>query len=330
MNESAGSAIARLRAMSTSPHPPEPPRQNRAVDALMALATRRRHGSVVTPHLHGGSSIEKVEWEYARADSLWDALRGFFGPELLAGLDVLDAGCGWGGKAIRYAETAGLKSIVGFDLPGIFEPDVPAGYASARGLRNCTFTSGYAEQMPFEDERFDVVLMEDVLEHVADPPSVLAECRRVLRSGGKLVARLPSIRMLTAHHLDRAFVYPGAHYILPMRTWAAGLNHYLLSNTRGVRFEPFSEVVDTRYHRGVTRNLNGMDLADFRQMVATTDLEISALELVGYPASKFRARFGTAGGLLHATYERLRALPGLREPLSMSIILVAEKRSEVG
>src|SRR5947209_1680723 len=138
--------MARLRAMSTSPHPPEPPRRSVVVDAVMGLTARRRQSHVVTPHLHGGSMTDKVEWEYQRADSFWDALDGYCGPEVLVGKDVLDAGCGWGGKDVRYAKSAGLKTIVGFDLPGIFDPEAPASYARDRGVENCTFTTGYAEE----------------------------------------------------------------------------------------------------------------------------------------------------------------------------------------
>ena len=316
--------IARLQAMSTSPHAPEPPARSLAVEVIMRLVTRTGV-RLETPHLHGGTDAEKVEYEYRFADSFWEVLQGVAGPEALTGKRVLDVGCGWGGKDLQYAETLGLASIVGFDLPGIYKPEVTEAEARARGLDNCTFTTGYAEDMPFDDASFDVLIMEDVLEHVSDPVLTLRECARVLRAEGTIIARFPSLRMLVAHHMDRAVAYPGMQYLLPTRRWAAGLNHYLLTNRNGVRYEPFCEVVRTPYHKAVTRDLNGMDLAAFRSIVEGLPFRIQALELVGYTKDKFVNHFGRWGSPLHLAYKGARALPPLREPLSMSIVFAADK-----
>jgi len=50
---------------------------------------------------------------------------------------------------------------------------------------------GSADAIPSEDGSFDVVLCTQVLEHVPDPLLVLREFRRVLRSGGLLIATVP-------------------------------------------------------------------------------------------------------------------------------------------
>lgn len=184
---------------------------------------------------------------------LWEVLEGFADESVFEGKDVLDVGCGWGGKAIYLAETTSLAHITGFDLPGIFRPEVAVEFSRERGVEGrCRFTIGVAEEIPFADHQFDLVLMDDVLEHVADPAAVIAETGRVLKPGGTIVARFPSIKMLKAHHFDRALALPGLHYLMPMRAWAQGFNYFLLHNRAGVRFEPFSEVVSTRYRRAVT------------------------------------------------------------------------------
>jgi SAM-dependent methyltransferase len=46
--------------------------------------------------------------------------------------------------------------------------------------------------LPFPDCSFDVVVMGEVLEHIADDRQALAEARRVLRPGGMLVASVPA------------------------------------------------------------------------------------------------------------------------------------------
>jgi SAM-dependent methyltransferase len=48
-----------------------------------------------------------------------------------------------------------------------------------------------AHAIPVDDGHFDAVLMSEVLEHLEDPVSSLAEARRVLKPGGRLVATMP-------------------------------------------------------------------------------------------------------------------------------------------
>lgn len=47
--------------------------------------------------------------------------------------------------------------------------------------------------LPYADDKFDVVVHSDTLEHVRDPIHALAECRRVLRQGGALCFTVPVV-----------------------------------------------------------------------------------------------------------------------------------------
>ncbi len=317
--------IAALRAMAQGPQDPEPPRKSRVVDLLMSVSALRKGGRPYSPHHQPeAEDEEKVRWEFQDADALWRMAGDRVHPDLLTGKNVLDVGCGWGGKAITFAKEFKPARVVGFDLPGVFDPAVPEVMAERLGVSNCEFTVGRAERMPFEDHVFDVALIDDVLEHVEDPATVLKECRRVIRPGGTVIAKLPSIRMVGAHHFDRCLRVPGLHYVMPMRTWAAGFNHYLLANPNGKRFEPFSRVVDTPFRRGVTSNLNGMDLDALGAVVRQSGLKPKVLDLAPYPSSAFTSRMGARfGRVAHWCYLALRRGP-FREPLSLAMILVAE------
>jgi SAM-dependent methyltransferase len=50
-----------------------------------------------------------------------------------------------------------------------------------------------AEELPFPDGSFDLVLCTQALEHVAEPGAVLSEIHRVLRPGGTALVSVPSV-----------------------------------------------------------------------------------------------------------------------------------------
>ena len=52
------------------------------------------------------------------------------------------------------------------------------------------------ESLPFEDGRFDKILLRCVLEHVKDPVKILMEASRVLNRKGKMVIEVPFINPL--------------------------------------------------------------------------------------------------------------------------------------
>lgn len=61
--------------------------------------------------------------------------------------------------------------------------------------------------MPIEDGHFDAVLCSEVLEHVPDPVSALAELTRVLRPGGTLIITAPfcSLTHFAPYHYATGF-----------------------------------------------------------------------------------------------------------------------------
>jgi SAM-dependent methyltransferase len=102
----------------------------------------------------------------------------------VAGLALLNAGCGTGGFNVA-AERAGARA---------WGVDVEAEAAAiARGrLGQDRIVRAAAEALPFPDGRFDVVYCYSTLEHVADAGRALGEMARVLRPGGALYLHAPS------------------------------------------------------------------------------------------------------------------------------------------
>lgn len=105
----------------------------------------------------------------ARARLVPDAVR--------EGSLLLDLACG-GGLLGPHVAAKGHRHV-GLDLSATALP-----LARAHGL---TPVRGDVTRLPFRDEVADVVVAGEILEHVADPPAVVAEACRVLRPGGTLV-----------------------------------------------------------------------------------------------------------------------------------------------
>jgi SAM-dependent methyltransferase len=293
------------------------------VEALMRLSTMLSARTPYPNYIGRGSDLPQSEYDYDNRN-FWLSFDGVVTPESMRGRRVLDIGCGWGGKTVWHAEHTGLENIAGFDLPGVFEPLVAMEFATVHGVaEKCEFKTGYAEEIPYEASGFDMAVMDDVLEHVSDPRAVLSECARVLVPGGILVCRFPSIKMVKAHHFDRATTLPGMHYLASMKVWAGGLNHYLLHNRAGVRYEPFPRTKQSSFGTIVTSDLSGLDLQAFQELVAESAFDTTFLTLTGIPAK----RLADAPRLVSGVYERLRSMPQLREALSSSIAFVGSKRA---
>lgn len=316
-------ALSRLNSLpSILGLPIEPPRRSLTARAVMAISSRLGALSA-TPQqdlsLWNAADISKVEFEYGYADEFWIWFDGHISRGDLAGMDVLDAGCGWGGKSIYYAEHAGLRSMTAFDMA--WDMSAAEQVASARGVDNCRFLNALVEEMPFEGASFDVIMMEDVLEHVTDPSVALAECARVLRPGGRLFARFPSIKMMFAHHFDRVTLLPAIHRVIPMKTWVAGFNYEIAA--QGLQKLPFSQI-ETRFGREVCCDLAGMDLRDFERIAVRSPLEVEHLEMAPFPGHNVTP---LRENVLYPAYHALRRLPWFDELLSANIAFVGRRPS---
>jgi SAM-dependent methyltransferase len=115
---------------------------------------------------------------------------------------LLDFGCG-GGEVVAKAAARGWEAQ-GVDT----YDDMWEQYAGAldRLPRRITRLR-VGEPLPFAAESFDVIVTNQVLEHVRDLPAVASELTRVLRGGGILVAVFPSREVLLEHHLHAPLVH---------------------------------------------------------------------------------------------------------------------------
>ena len=106
---------------------------------------------------------------------------------------VLDVACGTGGPTLRIANRAQC-AVVGID---IHEDGVAAATSQTQqdGLEDrASFQCHDASQeLPFADESFDGIICVDAINHLPDRSAVLAEWKRVLKPGGRMLFSDPIV-----------------------------------------------------------------------------------------------------------------------------------------
>ena len=99
-------------------------------------------------------------------------------------IKVLDVGCGPGILTVALAPL--VDEVVALDLtPEMI--DQAKKKSDLLGLKNVRFEVGRAEELPFSDGYFDVVVTRLMLHHLLSPMSAIEEMARVTRKGGLLV-----------------------------------------------------------------------------------------------------------------------------------------------
>jgi ubiquinone/menaquinone biosynthesis C-methylase UbiE len=125
--------------------------------------------------------------EYARGFQIIETLRRTLPDFEPRGCRALDVGCGDAGVPIAFAE-AGAQAA-GLEIS---DRSVDRGRLRAREHgTDIDLRQGVAEHLPWDDDAFDLVVLDNVLEHVTDRRETLREIRRVLRPGGLLYLVTP-------------------------------------------------------------------------------------------------------------------------------------------
>jgi ubiquinone/menaquinone biosynthesis C-methylase UbiE len=117
------------------------------------------------------------------------------------GSHVLDVGCGTGNDVRALAARVGPTGrVVGLDNS---EQQIARGRPADPGCAPVEFVLGEAHALPFEDDTFDVVRSERVVQHVPDPAAAVAEMLRVVKPGGQVLVTDPDHGMWAPDLDDR-------------------------------------------------------------------------------------------------------------------------------
>lgn len=137
---------------------------------------------------HFYRSFHGAPWRQAKTEFLSDPLNAQRTALILERLEriapdsLLDAGCGGGVLAGMFAERHPGSKCYGLDLN-----------PPSQGTDNPAFIAGDIRALPFGDQTLQCAVCSETIEHLADPDRALAELRRALAPGARLLITVPNL-----------------------------------------------------------------------------------------------------------------------------------------
>lgn len=122
---------------------------------------------------------------------------------------VLEIGAGRGGKGIAYAQAGMRVTSLDVDVEALQIGVDAAQHAGAV----IDFLASDGMRLPFRADSFDAVLLDSVIEHVANPFALLQESYRVLKRDGIVFVVFPPFYGPLSGHLDDFILIPWFHLL---------------------------------------------------------------------------------------------------------------------
>jgi SAM-dependent methyltransferase len=206
--------------------------------------------------------IQTPEWQEQIVESivrddgeaLLDQLAAFW--RIPARALVLDVGSGVG-SFVLGCRRRGLRAF------GI-EPDrigqggtLSSVQIARRRIEKQVFAVAVGESLPFADRRFDLITMNQVMEHVADQVAVLREALRVLKPGGAVYVACPNyLRFYEPHY--KIFWFP----LLPKMLGRLFLR---LRGRNPVLLDQLTYTTNSRLRSLLSKNGSGYSIVDMNK-----------------------------------------------------------------
>jgi SAM-dependent methyltransferase len=168
--------------------------------------------------------LSMAEWRAPRAEALARQIlatsRPFLSRRVSSELDVLDVGSGYGATSLALARSC--RSVVGLE-PSADLHATAVRTAVAEGISNVTFRNEGVDTLR-DAERYDLAVLDCVLEHLPHQAAALRDISRALRVGGALFVVAPNKLWPIEQHYSLPFLS-----YLPLRA----ANAYLRWSGRG-------------------------------------------------------------------------------------------------
>lgn len=273
------------------------------------LRLNRLFPAVVHPfNLQTKGEMSYAEWQYQKGEDTIRYFLPYHSTEFMfRDKTALDIGCGAGGKTIYYA-SLGVRQIIGLEILDKYKEEAEQLAKKYHQESVFSYHTGDAANMTFDPNTFDTIIMNDAMEHVADPEAVLGECYRVLKPGGHLYINFPPYYHPFGAHLSDAIYIPWVHAFFSESTlieaYQALLKHH----------PDFEERVSFRFsqdEKGETHltYINKMTIQRFRAILLMTPFQ----QVYNYEDP------------LRKTFAPIRSLPFCREWLTKMVVCILQK-----
>ncbi len=184
------------------------------ISTAIIKAANKIFPKVVHPfNLENAGQKTYAEWQFEKgADTIRFFSEKYKPSTMFEGKNVLDVGCGAGGKSLYYLKM-GAKQVTGVDIVPAYERESMKLAAKLGYSRNFNFICMSAEELPFPNNTFDTIIMNDAMEHVSEPEAVLAEMLRLIHPDGHIFINFPPYGHPFGAHMSDVINIPWAHFI---------------------------------------------------------------------------------------------------------------------
>lgn len=192
------------------------------------------------PLVHVEGNLERHQYEYGILQFKTKIKTGI-GDDIYM-KNVLEIGCGQGGICI-YAAMVGAQKVTGIDVSD-------SALFAAKNLKGkiehetgktlpLEYKKMFAENLEFKDQEIDIIIADNVFEHVGNLNKVMSECARVLNKHGKvIVPNFPSFRSKYGPHVKYGIKLPWVHIFFSEKTIVKVMHQLALTDPKMYEFYP--------------------------------------------------------------------------------------------
>lgn len=248
-------------------------------------------------NLENAGEKSYAEWQYEKgADTVRCYMPKYRPSQIFEGKNVLDVGCGAAGKSQYYIKM-GASRVTGVDVVPAYEREAMALAEKLGYSDKFNFICADAAELPFPDNTFDTIIINDAMEHFPAPEAVLAEMLRLVKPEGHIFINFPPYGHPYGAHLSDAISLPWAHFFFSERALIAAyraLVKDLPDGKQRIRLRICSDARGREY----IGYINHMTISRFKKILK--ELKVKPQYYAELPLRRFLTPLAKIGGVKEA------------------------------
>lgn len=163
---------------------------------------------------------EAKKFDHAKSTDIYKMCQESYGPLLEEVMkeefnSLLDIGCGTGNSIEKLYRENWERSYTGIDLA-----ENMIQIARNKELKGVNFLVGDAENLPFEENKFDVIICKESFHHYPNVNNFFESAYRVLKPGGRMIIldmTLPTLGRWIENHIILKLINTGDVHIYELK-----------------------------------------------------------------------------------------------------------------